>query len=92
MTTPAGVSAYSICWLMGGSLGLILARDPWLFFFFTSVSGYALYGLIVHRGDDGARKAARRYLVMLILGDLLLFEVLITMAAEGGGSVLCIRR
>lgn len=70
---------------MGGSLGLILARDPWLFFFFASVSGYALYGLIVHRGSDESRKAARRYLSMLILGDLLLFEVLVTMAAEGGG-------
>jgi formate hydrogenlyase subunit 3/multisubunit Na+/H+ antiporter MnhD subunit len=73
---------------MGGSLGLILARNPWLFFFFASVSGYALYGLIIHRGDDGARKAARRYLVMLILGDLLLFEVLVTVSAEGGFSTL----
>jgi hypothetical protein len=70
---------------MGGSLGLILTRDPWLFFFFASVSGYAFYGLIVHRGSDDARNAARRYLSMLILGDLLLFEVLVTMAAEGGG-------
>ncbi|MEN8177837.1 MAG: proton-conducting transporter membrane subunit [Pseudomonadota bacterium] len=69
---------------MGGSLGLILARDPWLFFFFASVSGYALYGLILHQGSDEARKAGRRYLVVLILGDLLLFEVLVTLAAEGG--------
>jgi formate hydrogenlyase subunit 3/multisubunit Na+/H+ antiporter MnhD subunit len=73
---------------MGGSLGLILARNPWLFFFFASVSSYALYGLIIHRGDDGARKAARRYLVMLILGDLLLFEVLVTLAAQGSFSAL----
>ncbi len=77
---------FSIFYLfaMGGSLGLILAQDPWLFFFFTSVSGYAFYGLIVHQGRDEAWKAARRYLVMLILGDLLLFEVLITVAAESG--------
>lgn len=70
---------------MGGSLGLILARDPWLFFFFASVSGYALYGLILHRVSYAARKAARRYLSMLILGDLLLFEVLVTLTADGGG-------
>jgi formate hydrogenlyase subunit 3/multisubunit Na+/H+ antiporter MnhD subunit len=69
---------------MGGSLGLILARDPWLFVFFASVSGYAIYGLIVHQGSDEARKAGRRYLVMLILSDLLLFEVLVMLAAEGG--------
>ncbi len=70
--------------VMGGSLGLILARDPWLFFFFASVSGYAFYGLIAHWGSDETWKAARHYLVMLILGDLLLFEVLIIMAAEAG--------
>lgn len=70
---------------MGGSLGLMLARDPWLFFFFASASGYALYGLIVHRGGDESWKAGRHYLVMMILGDLLLFEVLVMMTAEGGG-------
>ncbi len=64
-----------------GNLGVILATDLVVFFACLVLMGYAFYGLLITAGDEGIRRAARRYLLVLILSDLLLFEALLIAAA-----------
>ncbi len=66
---------------LGGNLGAILATDLVFFFAFLALMGYAFYGLLVAGGGEGTRRAARVYLVLLILSDLALFEALLIAAA-----------
>ncbi len=71
------------CFLLtlAGNLGAILATDLVGFFTFSVLMGYGFYALLVAGGDEGARRAARVYLVFLILADLALFEALLIAAA-----------
>ncbi len=66
---------------IAGSLGAILAPDLVGFFAFSALMGYAFYGLLITGGGNTARRAARLYLVVLILADLALFEALLITAA-----------
>jgi len=63
------------------NLGAILATDMVGFFTFSTLMGYAFYGLLVTGGDEGPRRAGRVYLGLLILADLALFEALLIAAA-----------
>ena len=65
---------------LAGSLGAILATELVGFFAFSVLMGYAFYGLLVAGGDEETRRAARVYLVLLILADLALFEALLIAA------------
>ncbi len=71
------------CFLLtlAGHLGAILATDLVGFFTFSVLMGYGFYALLVTGGDEGIRRAARVYLVCLILADLALFEALLIAAA-----------
>ena len=60
-----------------GSLGVILAMDLSTFFVFGTLMGYGFYGLLVRHVDA---RAARRYMILLILADLALFESLLLAA------------
>lgn len=66
---------------MAGNLGVILAADLVGFFVFSTLMGYAFYGLLVAAGGQTARRAGRVYLVCLILADLVLFDALLLAAA-----------
>lgn len=65
---------------LAGNLGAILSIDLVVFFAFSTLMGYGFYGLLVAAGDEGTRRAARVYLVLMILADLALFEVLLVVA------------
>ena len=69
---------------LAGNLGAILATELVGFFTFSVLMGYAFYGLLVAGGDEGMRRAARVYLVLLILSDLALFDALLIAAAVTG--------
>lgn len=67
---------------MAGSFGAILATDLVGFFVFSTLMGYGFYGLLI-TGDDlhhQTRRAARIYLVAMIIADVMLFEVLLITA------------
>lgn len=66
---------------LAGNLGAILATELVGFFAFSTLMGYGFYALLVAGGDEGTRRAARVYLVFLILADLALFEALLIAAA-----------
>ncbi len=70
---------------LSGNMGMILATGMADFFAFSVLTGYAFYGLLVAgRDTEEIRRAARIYLVCLILADLALFEALLIAAATTG--------
>lgn len=73
---------------MGGNFGLIIARDMLSFYTFFTLMSLAAYGLIVHDGSDGARRAGRVYVALVIAGDLMLYGALALLTFDTGGSLL----
>jgi formate hydrogenlyase subunit 3/multisubunit Na+/H+ antiporter MnhD subunit len=69
---------------MAGNLGLILAADMITFYVFFAVMSFASYGLIVHSGNREALQAGRVYIVLVIVGELLLFTGIMATAAISG--------
>lgn len=67
---------------MGGNLGLVLSLDMVSYYFFFALMSFSAYGLIVHRRDHDAFLAGRVYIVLVVLGEMMLFAgmVLATMA------------
>ncbi len=68
---------------LAGNLGAVLATELVGFFAFSVLMGYGFYALLVADGGEGEGmpRAARVYLVLLILADLALFEALLIAAA-----------
>lgn len=58
---------------MAGNIALILAADIPTFYSGYALMGLASAGLVVHRGDDAARRAGRIYLGLAVVGEVLLF-------------------
>ncbi len=64
--------------MMGGSLSAILVTEMAGFFACLVLLGYAYFGvLLTADGSEASRPAARLYLVLLVLSDVLLFEALL---------------
>jgi hydrogenase-4 component B len=72
---------------MAGNLGLIVARDMVSFYLGFTLMGLAAYGLVVQPGSQRSRRAARRYLVWTIAGELVLFVALVLLASQHGGNL-----
>lgn len=67
---------------LSGNLGATLARDLPGFLFFFSLMGFASYGLVLHRRDKAAVRAARVYIVMLVVGEGLLYAAAVMAAVD----------
>ncbi len=69
---------------MAGSLGAILATDLISFFLFSTLMGYGFYAMLMAKSDKKTRNitqnAGRVYLAMMIVADLILFEVMLIAA------------
>jgi formate hydrogenlyase subunit 3/multisubunit Na+/H+ antiporter MnhD subunit len=65
---------------LAGNLGVCLAQDAASFYLAFAVMSFATYGLVVHAGGAEARRAARVYLVMAVLGETLLLAGLLLLA------------
>jgi hydrogenase-4 component B len=66
-------------WLaaLAGNVGLVLALDQVTFFVFFTLMSFASYALVVARSDSLAMRAGRRYMVFVIVGEVLLFNALV---------------
>ncbi len=80
---------------MTGNFGLILAREPIVFFASFAMMSFMSYGLVVHDGRNESKRAGRVYLGMAILGEvfqfaglsLALFPMIGNMATPGFQSL-----
>ncbi len=72
---------------MSGNLGLILAQDMLSFFLGFATMSFASYGLVVHNPDSDTRFAARIYMILVVLGEVLLFTAMVG-AAGSANSLL----
>ncbi|MEF3087993.1 hypothetical protein, partial [Bacillus altitudinis] len=62
---------------VAGNLLLIIATDALSFYLGFSAMSLSAYGLIVHRGGPGPRRAGRLYLQLAICGEMLLLAGLL---------------
>ncbi len=67
-----------------GALALALAGDALMFFTASTLLGYALYGMMATE-STAAVASARAFVVMLVVSDLVVFELLLVLAHEAGG-------
>ena len=71
---------------MAGNLGLILAQDMVIFYTFFTLMSFASYGLVVHDHTLDAWRAGRIYIVMVVVGEVLLFAAFV-LAARASNSI-----
>jgi hypothetical protein len=71
---------------MGSGFALALANDGLLWFAAGTLAGYTFYGLILQSSTRPARMAGRRLVILLVLSDLLLFELFLILAHSAGGT------
>ena len=71
-----------------GNLGLIIAQDMISFYVFFSLMSFAAYGLIIHDGSAFAQRAGTIYLILVMIGEVLLFAALALIADRGGSLLL----
>lgn len=69
---------------MAGNLGLLVARDLVSFYTLYALMSFASYGLVIHTRSDLARYAGKVYIVLVVLGELLLFPALVVGYAASG--------
>ncbi len=72
---------------MAGNFGLLISAEVASFYTFFALMTFASYGLVVHSRTPSARRAARIYLVMAIIGELFLITALY-LAVQRSGSML----
>lgn len=86
----AGSNAFALLLLlaMSGSVALVLAGDALVFFAGATAAGYGLYGALVCGADTHGRKAGRLLVILLVLSDVLVFEVLLTLSHAAGAVEL----
>ncbi|WP_296809885.1 hypothetical protein [Thiocapsa sp.] len=70
----------------GAGFALALADDGLLWFAAGTLAGYAVYALILQAATRAARAAGRRLVILLVLSDLLLFELFLILAHAAGGT------
>ncbi len=73
---------------MAGNLGLILAGDMMSFYTFFALMSFASYGLIIHTRKPDVYYAGYIYIVLVVIGEVLLFAGLVLMATSSGTFIL----
>jgi formate hydrogenlyase subunit 3/multisubunit Na+/H+ antiporter MnhD subunit len=76
---------------LAASLGVFIAADLVTFYLTFSVVSLAAYGLIVHDGTPGSRRAGIIYVALAVLGEAFLLMAFVFMAAATPDSSLLIR-
>lgn len=71
---------------MAGNLGLILAQDMVLFYTFFALMSFSSYGLVVFERTSDALRAGRVYIVLVVVGEVMLFAAFV-LAALATGSI-----
>lgn len=67
---------------MAFNFGLILAQDMLGFYLFFGLMSFSAYGLIIHTRSREARRAGKVYIVLVMVGEVLLFSGMVLMASR----------
>ncbi len=67
---------------MAFNFGLILAQDMLGFYLFFGLMSFSAYGLIVHTKSKEARQAGMVYIILVMVGEVLLFSGMLLMASN----------
>lgn len=83
-------ASFTEWWLLTltGSLGVFIAADLVSFYLTYSVVSLAAYGLIVHDGTPGSRRAGVIYVALAVLGEAFLLMAFVFMTATPDSSLL----
>lgn len=65
---------------MTGNFGLIVAQDIFSFYLFFTLMSFASYGLVVFRGNGEAFRAGLVYIVLVVIGEIILFVAILMLA------------
>jgi len=71
---------------MAGNLGLILAQEIVIFYTFFSLMSFASYGLVVHHRTPEALRAGQVYIILVVVGEVLLFAAF-AFVAQAAASI-----
>ncbi len=84
---------FAVWWLMTltGNLGVFLAADLASFYLFYALVSLSAYGLVVHAGTPGARRAGAVYVALALLGEAALLLSFVLLAAGSEGDSVLIR-
>ena len=87
------LGAFAVYWLLTllGSLWVFFAGDLASFYLAFAFASLAAYGLVIHDGTPGVRRAAGLYLTLAILGEVLLLVAFAMLATITPGDTLAIR-
>ena len=88
-----GPSVTALLLALSGAITLALARGGPLVYAGMLAVGYGLYGVLASEREKGARRPAGTLVALLVVSDLMLFEVLLSNTAHpasavGGGLAL----
>ncbi|PHS37339.1 MAG: hypothetical protein COB07_10880 [Sulfurovum sp.] len=62
---------------MAGNFGVIIAQDMLFFYTFFALMSLSSYGLIVHSRTPEALKSGKIYIILVIVGEMLLFAAFV---------------
>jgi hypothetical protein len=81
-TREQGPTGIPLLVALSGALTLALAEGGPLVYAGMLATGYGLYAVMAAEPGDGWRRAGRALIVLLVLSDLLVFEILLSSAAS----------
>ena len=83
---------FSAWWLLtlAGSLGVFVAGDLVSFYLVFAMASLAAFGLVVHDGTAKAQRAAKIYLLLAVLGEIVLLLAFALLAEAAPGDSLAI--
>lgn len=73
---------------MAGNLGLVLAREAVGLYAFYALMSFSTYGLVLYQGGAEAARAARVYMVLVVVSEVLVVVGLVAAVSLAGGSGL----
>lgn len=81
---------FVVAWLLSlsGCLGVFIAADLGSFYLLYALVSLAAWGLVVHDGTPGARRAAALYVGLAVIGEALLLLAFVLLADAGPGESL----
>lgn len=84
--TPPSQFAVLLLFAMSGTMGMAMTAEALLFFACATITGYSLLGLLICQGHGPSRRAGGILVVLLVVSDLVLYELFLDLAHETVGT------